>query len=145
MQLSRPLQFSLGPALAIAGEGWGDPHSSPVVLLHGGGQTRHSWGDSVRLIAEQGWYAITLDARGHEDSSCSAEAHYQVEYLVEDLLGVLQQMGKNRKPALVGASTGGLTALLAAGENRGAICSALVLVDIAPRIEPKGIERILLS
>jgi non-heme chloroperoxidase len=136
------LSFSLSHTLTIAGEGWGNPQSPPVILLHGGGQTRHSWGESARLIAEKGWYAITLDARGHGDSSWSEEGKYQAEYLVEDLLGVLKQIGKDQKPALVGASMGGLTALLAAGETLELICSALVLVDIAPRMEQKGIERI---
>jgi pimeloyl-ACP methyl ester carboxylesterase len=53
---------------------------------------------------------------------------------------VIGQLG--REPALVGASLGGLTSLLAVGESEVRIASAAVLVDIAPRIEPEGAQRI---
>ena len=44
---------------------------------------------------------------------------------------------------LVGASLGGLAALAAIGENPGVdVARALVLVDVAPRIEVEGRERI---
>ncbi len=141
--LSRQLlRFPISEHLTLVGEGWGSRQAPPVVLLHGGGQTRHSWGDTARQVAEQGWYALALDARGHGDSSWSPEGNYTIEYLVSDLLKVVQQMKPDRKPALVGASMGGLTALLAAGESSEPVCSALVLVDIAPKMEQKGIERI---
>lgn len=34
----------------------------PVVFLHGGGQTRHSWGGTARQVAARGLTAYTLDA-----------------------------------------------------------------------------------
>ena len=135
-----PLRFSPNSFLTIVGEGWGDPTASPVVLLHGGGQTRHSWGDTARRIAQRGWYAVALDARGHGESSWSPDGQYQVEDLVDDLKGVVAQLAA--KPALVGASLGGITALLAEGESTVPFGAALVLVDTAPRVEQKGIERI---
>jgi pimeloyl-ACP methyl ester carboxylesterase len=45
------------------------------------------------------------------------------------------------RPVLVGASLGGLTALVAEGE-RGPLARALVLVDLVPRLEMPGVERI---
>ena len=33
-----------------------------VVLVHGGGQTRHSWDGTARVLAERGFRAITIDA-----------------------------------------------------------------------------------
>lgn len=141
--LSRQLlHFPMADHLTLVGEGWGNPQAPLVVLLHGGGQTRHSWGDTARQFAERGWYALALDARGHGDSNWSPEGKYTIEYLVSDLMTVVKQMKPGRKPALVGASMGGLTALLAAGESADPVCSALVLVDIAPKMEQKGIERI---
>jgi non-heme chloroperoxidase len=137
-----PVQFETEPGFFLTADTFGDPTHSPVILLHGGGQTRHSWGDTASQLASAGWYAIALDARGHGDSDWSADGAYGIEYLANDLRAVCAQL--SQKPALVGASMGGMTALIAEGERPGteSICSAIVLVDIAPRSEQKGIERI---
>jgi non-heme chloroperoxidase len=137
---SKPLTFKINEEMTIAAEAWGDETAPPVILLHGGGQTRHSWGDTAQWIAEAGWYAITYDARGHGDSSWASEGNYRTDALVEDLKVILKQL-KN-KPALVGASMGGITSLVAQGETPEAICSAIILVDIAPKSNQKGVERI---
>ncbi|MFN8356322.1 MAG: alpha/beta hydrolase [Spirosomataceae bacterium] len=134
------LQFEVSPGFFLVGEGYGNPTAKPVLLLHGGGQTRHSWGDTARWIAENGWYAIALDARGHGDSSWASNADYRIERLVDDLKAVIAQL--SAKPALVGASMGGITSLLAEGETDENLASAIVLVDIAPKTEQRGIERI---
>jgi pimeloyl-ACP methyl ester carboxylesterase len=137
------MQFETEPGFLITADAWGDPANPPVLLLHGGGQTRHSWGDTGRWLADAGWYVIAPDARGHGDSDWSATEHYGIEYLASDLRAICAQL--DQKPALVGASMGGMTALIAAGERAPgteSICSAVVLVDIAPRAEQKGIERI---
>lgn len=134
------LTFQTMPAFFIAADAFGNPTDKPVIFLHGGGQTRHSWGDSAKIIAENGYYAILLDTRGHGDSSWSETGNYQMEDLSNDLKSVMQQVGG--KPALVGASLGGLTSLIAEGESETSIASAIVLVDIAPKTEQKGIERI---
>lgn len=134
------LRFETEPGFFVTADAWGDPAQPPVLLLHGGGQTRHSWGDTARFLAEAGWYAIALDARGHSDSDWSPQSHYDIDYLVSDLKAVIRQVGT--LPVLVGASMGGLTALLAVGESSLPIASALILVDIAPRTEQKGVERI---
>jgi pimeloyl-ACP methyl ester carboxylesterase len=141
--LSLFMQFETEPGFFITADAWGDPANPPVLLLHGGGQTHHSWGDTGRWLADSGWYALAPDARGHGDSDWSAEGHYGIEYLASDLRSICAKL--EQKPALVGASMGGMTALIAAGERlegSPSICSAVVLVDIAPRAEQKGIERI---
>src|SRR5690606_10858671 len=46
------------------------------------------------------------------------------------------------RPVLVGASLGGLTALLLEGEIAPGTARGLVLVDVAPRVEPEGVLRI---
>ena len=45
---------------------YGDPDDWPVLLMHGGGQTRHAWGGAAAVLAEQGWRTVSLDLRGHE-------------------------------------------------------------------------------
>jgi non-heme chloroperoxidase len=134
------IKFEIYPNFFIVADTFGKPDNKPVILLHGGGQTRHSWGDSAKVIAENGYYALALDARGHGDSSWSETGSYQIEDLGNDLRAVIEQIGN--KPAIVGASMGGLTALIAEGETADTISSAVVLVDIAPKTEQKGIERI---
>lgn len=134
------IKFEIYPEFFIVADTFGNPEDKPVIFLHGGGQTRHSWGDSAKTIASNGYYSIALDARGHGDSSWSASGSYNIEDLGKDLEEVIKQIGK--KPALVGASMGGLTSLIAEGESEISISSAIILVDIAPKTEQKGIERI---
>src|ERR671921_172876 len=38
------------------------PPRRPVLLLHGGGQTRHAWARTARLLAEHGWHAVAIGA-----------------------------------------------------------------------------------
>lgn len=137
---SHPLRFETEPHFFLSAEGWGNPTHPPLILLHGGGQTRHSWGDTAQKLADQGWYAITYDARGHGESDWSVTGNYLVDGLVADLKAIIHQLGA--KPALVGASMGGLTAMVLDGESDESLASAIVLVDIAPKAEQKGIERI---
>lgn len=111
-----------------------------VLLLHGGGQTRHSWHRTARSLAGQGWSAVALDARGHGDSQWAPDHDYSIDALVADLAAVVTELGE--RPVLVGASMGGMTALVGQGE-RGDLARALVLVDIVPRIEPEGAKRIM--
>ncbi len=134
------LRFEVKPDLHIAAQGWGDAERAPVIFLHGGGQTKHSWGDTCRQVAEAGWYAIACDARGHGESSWSPDGSYQLADNVNDLLAVLSQL--SRKPAIVGASMGGMTGLLAEGNSTESICSTLILVDIVPRPSRQGVSKI---
>lgn len=121
----------------IAGEVWGD--GPPVVLLHGGGQTRHSWKRTCADLASRGHHAIAVDLRGHGESEWAPGQDYSLDAHVADLLAVVGTL--REPPVLVGASLGGLTALTAVGE-RAAGAAALVLVDITPRIEAEGTTRI---
>ena len=134
------IKFEIYPNFFIIADTFGNPEDKPVLFLHGGGQTRHSWGDTAKIIAQNGYYALALDARGHGDSSWSESGNYNFEDLGNDLKEVIHQIGQ--KPAIVGASMGGLTALIAEGESENAVSSAIILVDIAPKTEQKGIERI---
>lgn len=137
----RKVGFAIGGDLMIRGEAWGASDAPPVLLLHGGGQTRYAWGNTARTLAEQGWYAITLDLRGHGESDWAPDGDYSIDAFVADLRGVAARL--SQPPALVGASLGGITSLLAEGEATEPMSTAVVLVDVTPRIEEKGAERIL--
>lgn len=118
----------------------GEPGQPTIILLHGGGQTRHSWSGAGREFVERGYRVVNLDARGHGDSEWSPDGGYSLDRLVADLRCVIATLSV--KPALVGASMGGITALTLVGESKEELAAALVLVDIAPRVEPEGIEKI---
>jgi pimeloyl-ACP methyl ester carboxylesterase len=137
----RPITFRGADGLTLRADARGEPAAPPVVFLHGGGQTRHAWGGTASALARDGRLAITLDLRGHGESEwASGDAPYRLECFAADLCAVIGQLAS--PPALVGASLGGLTSLLAVGEAEVPLACAAVLVDIAPRIEPEGAQRI---
>jgi non-heme chloroperoxidase len=129
-----------GLGVRLAGERWdgGDP-SDIVLLLHGGGQTRHSWKSTARRLAASGHTAVLLDARGHGDSDWHPAHDYSLDGFVGDLVQYVSTL--DHPPVLVGASLGGITALVAAGEHP-RLARGLVLVDVVVRVEPKGVARI---
>jgi pimeloyl-ACP methyl ester carboxylesterase len=126
--------------LTIAGDTWGDPNGPLVVLQHGGGQTRHAWRGAGEALGNAGYHAVAFDARGHGDSGWATADEYGQDYMVKDLICVVAALG-GKRPILVGASMGGGVSLIAIGESHLA-ASALVLVDMAPRVEPEGRRRI---
>jgi pimeloyl-ACP methyl ester carboxylesterase len=126
--------------VTLAGDSWGVPDGPLVVLLHGGGQTRHAWKGAGETLGAAGYYAVAYDARGHGDSDWAPDGVYTQDAMVADLIGLLGALD-DRRPVLVGASMGGGTSLVAVGEDR-VDATALVLVDIAPRIEAEGAARI---
>jgi pimeloyl-ACP methyl ester carboxylesterase len=135
----RIVTFTGSAGVALAGDAWGDPAAAPVILLPGGGQTRHSWRGTGRAIARAGWYAVSLDARGHGDSGWPEDGDYAIDAFASDLRAVATALG--RRPVVVGASLGGITALITEGETQG-VTAAVVLVDVAARIELAGAERV---
>jgi pimeloyl-ACP methyl ester carboxylesterase len=138
---ARRLEFRRGAGLMLVADAYGDPAGVPVLFLHGGGQTRHAWGGAARAVGDAGFHAISLDLRGHGESDWDPAGDYRLEAFVEDLRGVLAALAE--PPYLVGASLGGLTAMLAEGTSSAPISRAVVLVDITPRIEHRGVARIL--
>lgn len=137
----KPIQLLGLNGLRLAGESAGNPTHVPVVLLHGGGQTRHAWASTAIRLAEAGYYALAYDARGHGDSAWSECGDYSPEALIGDLRAVTSRL--SARPILVGASMGGLTSMVALGEAEEDYARALVLVDIAARLEASGVARVL--
>jgi pimeloyl-ACP methyl ester carboxylesterase len=133
-------RFGVSAGVELAAERWGDAASRDVVvLLHGGGQTRHSWARTARQLAAHGWLAIAYDARGHGDSGRDVDGGYGLDAFVEDLLGLVATLPA--PPVLVGASLGGMTSLVAAGEHS-EVVRGLVLVDVVVEVGRAGVDRI---
>jgi len=118
----------------------GDPDAWPVLFLHGGGQTRYAWGSTAETVAAHGWRTVALDLRGHGDSDWAPNGDYSFTAFGGDCLAVVDQLRK--PPVLIGASLGGMSAMLAEGTSDRTVSSGLVLVDITPKANPIGIQRI---
>ena len=127
----------------LAGDVYGE-EGPPVLLLHGGGQTRHAWKKTGELIARMGRVAYAVDQRGHGDSEWVKDGAYQYDDFAADARVLADTLAQRSgvEPVAVGASLGGMAALLANGGGQGEVFSALVLVDITPRIDSDGVAKI---
>jgi len=137
----RPVALRGHDGLVLRGDAFGRAEDPPVLLLHGGGQTRHSWSGTAQRLASEGWHALSLDLRGHGESDWSPEGAYDLDDFVRDLAAVARALP--RRPVVVGASLGGMAALCAEGEATAPLLEAVVLVDVTPRLEPRGVVRII--
>ncbi|MFT4200926.1 alpha/beta fold hydrolase [Gordonia sp. (in: high G+C Gram-positive bacteria)] len=134
--------------VTIVGDRFGNPADPPVVFLHGGGQTRHSWSSSARDLAAAGWCTLTVDLRGHGDSGWSANGDYGLSRFADDVVAIAEHLG--RPPVLVGASLGGNAALSALGAHPSLrstgedveLAAGLVLVDVSPFTQRAGTDRV---
>jgi pimeloyl-ACP methyl ester carboxylesterase len=131
--------FIGGSGNRLVADAGGSPMAPPVVLLHGGGQTRHSWGKAQQELIGHGYRVLSVDARGHGESDWVEGGDYSLDSQVDDVVAIAMAVGG--RPALVGASMGGVTSLIACGANA-SLASALVLVDVTPRLEAEGIDQI---
>lgn len=136
-----------GAGVDLSADVYGNPGDPTVVLLHGGGQTRHSWGSAAAAFADAGYYAASVDLRGHGDSDWSPAGEYGIDEFAGDVAALADQFRtEHGPPAFVGASLGGLSIMVAIGasapERQVELASSVVLVDIAPRVEAEGRQRI---
>jgi len=121
---------------------------APVLLLHGGGQTRHAWEKTAQDLARKGWVAYALDQRGHGDSDWLESGAYHFQDYAGDVAAVARTLAERhgQKPVVIGASLGGISALLAQGkaqsEKAEPLFAALVLVDITPRVDLSGVAKV---
>lgn len=129
--------------IALAADHYPADDDSPVVLLlHGGGQNRHAWSTSAVRLNACGYTVVAYDTRGHGDSDWDPAGRYDVGRLVADLIAVRDHFSRDRPPAVVGASLGGMTILGAHLRDSPALWGAVVLVDITPRLEIQGARRV---
>lgn len=123
----------------LQADAYGDPGDTPVLLLHGGGQTRHSWRATAARLGRSGWYALTVDLRGHGHSGWSPNGDYGLDRFADDVVRLVEHVG--RPAVLVGASLGGNASLAAVGP-RPDLALGLVMVDVSPFVQPAGTSRI---
>ena len=133
-------RFRMADGVELVGDVWGTADRTPALLLHGGGQTRHAWKRTAAVLARHGYCAIAVDQRGHGDSGWSSDGKYEIDHFANDVRQLATSL--SRRPVLIGASLGGMASLIAAGEADTSLAEALVLVDITPRIDSAGVERV---
>ena len=135
------MHFKGQGGLKIAADVWGSDNKKLVILLHGGGQTRHAWGETGKKLAEAGYHSVALDLRGHGDSEWHSDADYTIKAYKEDLVSIIKEL--NKPASLIGASLGGMASLLLAGDEVNSnLCTSLIMVDIGIYPDPAGSDRI---
>ncbi|MCU0883770.1 MAG: alpha/beta hydrolase [Beijerinckiaceae bacterium] len=114
-----------------------------ALLLHGGGQTRHAWRKTGLALAHS-WQVIALDQRGHGASDWANDGAYAFPDFARDARAVARQIADRTglKPVVIGASLGGIAALLALDDPADPPFSALCMVDIVPQMNPAGVDTI---
>lgn len=127
------VSFQVAPQLRLAGDAIGPTAGETVLLIHGIGQTRGAWARVAPHIAALGFRVVSIDLRGHGDSDWAQDGDYSLDGFGHDVRAVMAQLGG--RPLVVGASLGGLSTVLAAGESPAIRPEAVVLVDIVPWID----------
>jgi pimeloyl-ACP methyl ester carboxylesterase len=144
---SRPVTFTGAAGNKLVGDVTGEA-GPPVLLLHGGGQTRHAWRKTNEVIARLGRVAYAVDQRGHGDSEWIEDGAYSFPDFAADARTLADTLTKQTgtRPVAVGASLGGIASMLAEGgagkPANGHAFSALVLVDITPRVDLDGVAKV---
>ena len=100
------------------------------------------------IIVQLGCVAYAIDQRGHGDSEWIADGSYDFPAFAADARTVADTLAERSgvRPVAVGASLGGIAALLAEGGDErpegGNVFSALILVDITPRVDLDGVSKV---
>lgn len=119
---------------------WGRPDAPAIVLLHGGGQSAHTW-DACCLILARRYRCLALDQRGHGDSEWSIAGAYGMDVHAQDIAGFIKALSL-RAPLLVGMSMGGINATAYATRHASSL-RALVSVDVGPDVQFEPVDRLL--
>jgi pimeloyl-ACP methyl ester carboxylesterase len=164
MATASALQLDGAAGVRLAADSFGDLGSPVVLMLHGGGQTRHAWRATAASLADAGWRAIAVDLRGHGESAHPRPAAYAPDDFADDIRALIEQItvaaapvgagaasggepavtpgAITEGPIVIGASLGGIAALLALVEPPAAPAAGLVLVDVGHRFQPRGGGRV---
>lgn len=118
---------------------WGTQGLRPILFLHGGALTAHTW-DLCCLALRGEFHCIALDQRGHGDSDWAPDADYSIAAQREDVKGFVDKLGLDRF-VLVGMSMGAINALAFAIHYPERL-SHLVLIDAGPEVRRPGSSRI---
>ncbi|MEE2525587.1 alpha/beta hydrolase [Hyphobacterium sp. HN65] len=136
----KPLRLTSIDGIELAGRDYGA--GGPLCLcLHGLARNSRDFEDFAPRLASQGYRVVALDMRGRGESEAAKDpAHYNVQTYVADCLAWLDHLGADRA-IWIGSSMGGGISI-AAGAVAPERVSGIVLNDIAPEIDPRGVENI---
>jgi pimeloyl-ACP methyl ester carboxylesterase len=118
---------------------WGTAGRAPLLLIHGGAQTAHSW-DEVAPDLARDHHVLALDQRGHGDSAWAPDGAYRRSDFTADVAALLDAVGW-ADAVLVALSLGGLNAIAFAAARPERV-RGLIVVDVVPTIAPRGGEAI---
>src|SRR3546814_11076621 len=82
---------------------------------------------------------FAVDMRGHGESAWASDGAYDISDFAADLVEIAAATAS--KPALIGASLGGLAGIIAEGKCAPGSFGSLTLVDVTPQMEPSGVAR----
>jgi esterase len=114
---------------------WGARDAPPIVLLHGGHQSAHSW-DLVSLHLARRYRVLALDQRGHGDTEWARDVTYSNHEMSLDAEAFIGALGLEQ-PILMGHSMGGRNAMLLTKRDQ-TLLRALVIVDVGPEVSDRG-------
>lgn len=118
---------------------WGNSHLPPLLLLHGGSLTAHTWDMAALLLRDQ-FHVIALDQRGHGDSGWTAEAllgENNQDLMAADTEAFINYLAYPRI-VLCGMSMGGMNSIRYAAKHADRL-ARLIIVDIAPVTMQEGL------
>jgi esterase len=118
---------------------WGTEGKRPILFLHGGALTAHTW-DLCCLALRGDFHCLALDQRGHGDSDWAPDANYSIAAQRQDIKGFAEAVGLDHF-VLVGMSMGAINGLAYAIAYPETL-SALVLIDAGPNVRRPGSRRI---
>lgn len=135
------LRYKSRDGLDLYSRVYAGPEGAPAVLcLHG--LTRNS--RDFELLAphlQRRYRVIVPDVRGRGLSARDPNSdNYQPNVYLEDILTLLDLLAVPRV-AVIGTSMGGILGMML-GYLKAERLSCLVLNDVGPEVDPKGIERI---
>ena len=118
---------------------WGSPNDPPVILLHGFRGHAHSWDDVSAVLCNRR-RVLALDQRGRGDSDWAPDGDYSMGAYAEDVKAFADALGIG-KFEIIGHSMGGRNSMEFVSRFPEKV-EKLVLVDIGPVSDPKGLARI---
>ena len=118
---------------------WGNEEQQPILFLHGGALTAHTW-DLCCLALRDEFHCLALDQRGHGDTDWAPDADYSIAAQREDVRGFVDELGLDGF-VLAGMSMGAINALAFAIHYPEKL-SHLVIIDAGPEIRHPGSRRI---
>lgn len=119
---------------------WGAAGQRPLLLLHGGLQTAHSW-DLIAVVLKRRFHVVAMDLRGHGDSGWAPDGEdYGYAAHTRDIDALLRHLGWERL-VIMGVSLGGLATMNVAAEHPDRL-DAAVIIDVGPELNAGGVGRI---